>query len=144
MRIVIRSFGILVVTVAAAVSCGPPPAVGGAGPQHNVLTAAELAPMASVDLYTALQRIRPVWLRSRSPAPMCSGCDATQPGQRMGTEHATPVHVYVNGQRTEGVEQLRLIPVSTVLEVRFYEPQDANTHLGTGNDGGAIDVRVKP
>jgi hypothetical protein len=53
------------------------------------------------------------------------------------------VHVFVDGGRTEGVEVLRTIRAGAVRELRFYEPDQANTKFGTGNNGGVIAVTMK-
>lgn len=125
----IRRF-VIVVAAAAIAACA---SAGGrsSAVQHNVVTAADLAPMPNVSLYDALNRIRPSWFRSRNvitpsnPVPV-------------------PVHIYVGGVRSEGPDALKLITADRVQEVRFYEPQDANTRFGTDNNGGAINVILKP
>lgn len=111
-------------------ACAP---AGAAGPavQHNVVTAADLAPMPTATVYEALSRVRPTFLRSRDV-------------QTWDHPNPDPVHVYVNGSKTEGVDALKQIQADAVQEIRFYEPQDANTHFGTGNNGGVIAVTLKP
>jgi hypothetical protein len=46
----------------------------------------------------------------------------------------------VDGGQTEGLDVLRTIRASTVKELRFYEPAEANTKFGTGHNGGLIEV----
>ena len=118
-------------TLAAILSaCAQAGAAGPAG-DHNVVTAADLASMPSSTAYEALSRIRPTFLRSRDVRTW----DHPNP---------VPVHVYVNGSRTEGLDDLKQIQADAVREIRFYEPQDANTRFGTGNNGGVIAVTLKP
>jgi hypothetical protein len=95
-----------------------------------VVTEAELATVGDRSAYEALQQLRPTFLRSRDP-------------QTSSHPMSTPIAVFVNGGRTEGVDALRSIRASTVKEMRFYEPQDANTKFGTGHNGGAIEVTLK-
>jgi hypothetical protein len=104
----------------------PSAAVG----SRYVVTEAELASVGDRSAYEALQQLRPTFLRSRDP-------------QTSSNPDPTPVAVFVNGGRTEGLDALRSIRASTVKEMRFYEPQDANTRFGTGHNGGAIEVILK-
>jgi hypothetical protein len=53
--------------------------------------------------------------------------------------------LYVDGERMHGVDDLRRFSVKEVYEVRFYEPQLANTYFARyNNSGGAIAVALKP
>jgi hypothetical protein len=125
MRILIT---LLCAGVVSAGCASSPNAVG--APSRYVVTEAELANVGDRSAYEALQQIRPTFLRSRDPAT---------------TSHPdpTPVAVFINGGRTEGLDALRAIRASTVREMRFYEPQDANTKFGTGHNGGVIEVSLK-
>jgi hypothetical protein len=95
-----------------------------------LVTQEELAGVGDRSAYEALQQLRPSFLHSRNmqtssnPVPM-------------------PVDVFVDGGRTEGLDALKNIRASTVKEMRFYEPQDANTKFGTGHNGGVIAVTLK-
>jgi hypothetical protein len=98
---------------------------------HNLLTEAELQAAAETDgtLYDTIQRLRPTFLRSRQV-------------RTSSTPNPEPVHVFVNGQRAEGLEVLRQWSPQLVKEVRFYEPQEANVRFGTGHHGGLIAVTL--
>lgn len=95
-----------------------------------VITEEELASVGDRSAYEALQQLRPTFLRSRDT-------------QTSSNPNPKPVDVYVDGGRTEGLEALKGIRASTVKEMRFYEPQDANTKFGTGHNGGVIAVTMK-
>ena len=95
-----------------------------------VVTEEELASVGDRSAYEALQQLRPTFLRSRDP-------------QTSSNPTPKPVDVYVDGGRTEGLDALKGIRASTVKEMRFYEPQDANTRFGTGHNGGVIAVSMK-
>jgi len=95
-----------------------------------VVTADELVNVGDRSAYEALQQLRPTFLRSRDP-------------QTPSHQNPTPVAVFVDGGRTEGIEVLRSIRASTVREMRFYEPAEANTKFGTGHNGGVIAVSLK-
>jgi hypothetical protein len=121
------ALGCAVVLSAACASKGAP----GTGPtvSRYVVTEQDLTPVAERSAYEALQQIRPTFLRSRDP--------------QTPTHMPTPVAVFVDGGRTEGLDVLRSIRANRVKEMRFYEPQDANTKFGTGHNGGVIEVSLK-
>jgi len=100
------------------------------GGSRSVITETELANVREQSAYEALQELRPTFLRSRDPVTPTH-------------QNPTPIAVFINGGRTEGVEVLRTIRANTVKEMRFYEPQEANTRFGTGHNGGVIAVMLK-
>jgi len=101
-----------------------------AGGSRYVITEAELVNLGDRSVYDALVQLKPAFLRTRD-------------AQTSSHQDLTPVHVFVDGGRTEGVEVLRTIRASAVKELRFYEPDQANTKFGTGNNGGVIAVTMK-
>jgi hypothetical protein len=104
-----------------------PPPNGG----HDLITAEELETVRDYTLYDAVLRLRPNFLKSR--AVKAYGLPAT-----------SPVMVYVDGEKMDSIDDLRRISPNEVLEVRFYEPQIANTRFARyNNSGGAINVIMK-
>ena len=103
---------------------------GTAGASRYLVTEDELVNLGDRSAYEALQQLRPSFLHSRDT-------------QTSRNPIPAPVDVFVDGGRTEGVDALKGIRASTVKEMRFYEPQDANTKFGTGHNGGVIAVRLK-
>ena len=99
-------------------------------PSHYVVTEAELASVGDRSAYEALEQLRPTFLRSRDP-------------QTATHLNPTPVAVFIDGGRTEGLDILRSIRANTIKQMHFYEPQDANTRFGTGHNGGLIEVTLK-
>ena len=95
-----------------------------------LVTEEELANLGDRSAFEALQQLRPTFLHSRDT-------------QTSRNPIPAPVDVFVDGGRTEGVDALKGIRASTVKEMRFYEPQDANTKFGTGHNGGVIAVKLK-
>jgi hypothetical protein len=95
-----------------------------------LVTEEELAGVGDRSAYEALQQLRPTFLRSRDP-------------QTINNPNPAPIGVFVDGGRTEGLDALKRIRASTVKEMRFFEPQDANTRFGTGHNGGVIAVVLK-
>jgi hypothetical protein len=96
-----------------------------------VITAQELERAPELTLYDAIARLRPHFLRSRTI--MASG-----------KPESVPVHLYVDGDKMDSIDDLRRLSPTNVQEVRFYEPQKANTiFAGANNAGGAIAVILK-
>lgn len=121
----------LTALLAVVAACGGTQATNRPVPvgSHFVITEAELQAAQDRTLFELIQRIRPTFLRSRQV-------------QTTTTTNPEPVHVYVDGQRTEGLDVLRRFSPQLVHEVRFYEPQEANVRFGTGHHGGLIAVTL--
>jgi len=84
---------------------------------------AELLALQETSLETALERLRPEWLR-------------VNPSSRQVEAQAT-ASVYVDDMYMGGLESLRLVPVATVVELRYLSPSRANDWFGTGCRCGA-------
>jgi hypothetical protein len=84
----------------------------------------ELATVAQLDLYTAVSRLRPQWLRP-------------------GTRGQLP-EVIVDGTRQQGgADVLRSMRANEVSELQFMSASDATTRYGTGFTAGAIIVSTR-
>ncbi len=119
---------VLLVIGAGCVRPGAPPRVPRA---HDVISVEELDRVRENNLLDAVARLRPHFLRSR--AITAYGRPAT-----------APLMLYVDGEKMDGVDFLRRLSPGEVLEVRFYEPQVANTRFARYNNaGGAIAVILK-
>ena len=112
-------------------ACAPHSAPEPKNGDRYVITENELEKAPELTLYEAVARLRPHFLRSRTitaygkPAPV-------------------PVHLYVDGDKMDSIDDLRRLSPKMVQEVRFYEPQTANTiFAGANNAGGAIAVILK-
>src|SRR5437867_845740 len=100
----------LLVASVAAIGCGHVQSASPVASQqsvgsHNVLAESDLQNAFDRNLYDTIQRLRPMFLRSRQVAS-----PSTNP---------EPVHVFVDGAKAEGLEALRLIAPRAVKEVRF-------------------------
>ena len=125
----------LLITLASAVLLSAGCASSGASATspttaRYVVTQADLTNVGDRSVFEALQQVRPTFLRSRDV-------------QTSSHQEVTPVAVFVDGGRTEGLDVLRTIRASTVKELRFYEPAEANAKFGTGHNGGLIEVVMK-
>jgi len=99
----------------------PPPAA----PEKtlDVLRSVEIQsdPVGIDNAYDAVIRLRPHFLRSGLGVP-------------------EPPVVYLNDMRQGGPDQLGSIPVSVILEIRYFTPINADLQFHTYNPGGAIAV----
>jgi hypothetical protein len=93
---------------------------------RTVITAEELATVAGSDLFDAIRRLRPEYLRVRRQTTLMAG-DAD-------------IRVYVDGVRYGGVAELRSISVRSVAEVHFIDAREATIRWGTGHSLGVIHV----
>ena len=121
----------LVVALALAISAGCSSATqgSGAGPtsSSNILMRQELSTSNQANLYDAVQRLRPAFLRPRSTS--------AGPG-------FLPV-VFVDGIRKGSPDYLRAIPTNEVAEIRYLNVQDATTRYGMNVEAGVLDVKLR-
>jgi hypothetical protein len=91
------------------------------------LDASEIAASGESTAYDALERLRPMLLRS--------------------IRTSSDLHeriVYLDGLKLGGIEQLRNIAAAGVAEIRAVNGIEATALFGTGNSAGAIIVTSKP
>ena len=98
----------------------------GGGRESDVLTTADLVSTRTSNVYDAVAKLRPRWLRPRTPAA--------------SLVFPPEVHVYLGDQPMGGVDFLRTLEPDAVKEVRFYATADATTRWGSQNTGGVIAV----
>jgi hypothetical protein len=102
---------------------------GGGGGGGDVLTQEELLATNETEVYSALQRLRPTWLRVRGQTSFA------------GT---TTVTVFVDGSPRGEASELRAMPITDVVEVRYLAPSDAAFQFGTlAGSGGTISIRTR-
>jgi hypothetical protein len=105
----------------------PTAAAAPARSSSDVISAAEIRPGEHRDVYEAVQRLRPQFLRARGATSI----------RATSTEENLPV-VFLDEQRLGGVSTMRGLPVENVHEIRFIAPRDATTRWGTGYTAGVI------
>ena len=107
---------------AGCASSGTGSGSGGA----SLLTGEQLMETSERNLYTAIQRLRPHWLRPRgSPASV---------GE---------VALFVDGAPRGTVSELSSIPIDGVVEVQYYGVTEAGFTFGTaGGVAGVVEVRT--
>lgn len=124
---------VLRVTVAAALvvafaGCASSGSAGGGG-GRAVLTRAQLLETNEPDLYRAVERLRPQWLRPRGQ------------GSPSG---ATVVTLFLDGSPRGSVAEMRGMLVDNVDEVTYYSASEAAFQFGTiAGSGGSVAVRSR-
>ena len=117
--------------LAAVVAC----ASGGASPKvvppdRNVIAETELATVPTGNLYEAIERLRPNFLRSRGQMSINSP----------NGEYAL---VYMDGRPYGNLGSLRQIVTTQVETVHYYDATSAQQKFGMICGSGVIDVTTK-
>jgi hypothetical protein len=91
----------------------------------EVITRAELSSTTALNVFDAVQRLRPQFFKSRGRTSIL----------REGS--ATPL-VYLDDRRLGDLSYLRDIDLRTVFEVRYLSASAAQQKYGSGHPAGAI------
>jgi hypothetical protein len=118
---------LLALLLAAAATPALAAEPGPSGPNARSVTQQEIRQAAQSNLLDFVRANRPQWLRTR-------GVGAA----------ASPVAVYLDGQRVGGQEQLRGISTEITSGLRYVDGQEATTRWGPGHSNGAILVTTGP
>jgi len=123
---------VLAVLLVASTGCAT--AHGVAAPakadHRNVLEEQDLAPLARLDAFEALRRLKPHWLSGR-------GQTALLDPERQS------VRVYLDGMLNGDVASLRRVSMQTVGQIQFLDSRTATLRFGTGHAEGAILVTTR-
>jgi len=113
--------------VSLLIACG----TGRAGPSRNpnLITSEELRALDVSNAYEAIERLRPMFLRTR--------------GVTSATAEAPLPVIYIDGIRAGSPDVMRTLPVVDVQEIRYVSAADATTRYGTGHMGGVIEIRIR-
>jgi len=88
----------------------------------TLVTQEEIVETRTVNVYDAIQRLRPQWFTS---------------SQARGAR-SDPVQVYLDSNRYGTIESLHGLSVGGVQEIRYLSASEATNRWGTGHTGGAI------
>jgi hypothetical protein len=118
----------LCVAVASCASSGASSGGGSAAPRASAdhITFEELQQTPGLDLFTAVQRLRPQWLQVRG--------GVTAQGK-------ATISIFLDGVQQQGsVEILKDMRTTDIQEMRFMNARDATTRYGTDMAAGAIEI----
>lgn len=120
-------------------------------PRHSskyVLTSDDLTRVKANNLYDAIRKLRPEYLRNqRGPTSFTKLSSNGARGERSSdpspsgvgeTDGTLPIIVYVDGARIDGVENLKQFTADQVKEVRFVPGPEAGVRFGTDHAGGVL------
>ena len=114
-----------------------------------LITGAELAEAGANNLYDAIAKVRPDFFKPRGNTLAGAGTPSRGDADGMSSSVGTPVggtqnpvRVYHGDQMLVGADDLRQIPISTVVDVRFIPGPQAGVRYGTNHSGGVILVRT--
>lgn len=117
--------------LAATLGCATAPKNAPPQGNSNVITEEEIASSGVINAYEAVQRLRPKFLRARSPGSSLRNYNAGYPV------------VYISGMRHGDIQTLRQIPIIQITEIRYYNAAEANTKFGIDMPNGIIDLKLK-
>jgi hypothetical protein len=161
LRATSRRLLVAAVAMVAATACAS--AGGGASQERStpsgsryLITEAELEKVQADNLYDAINKLRPDFLRGRgenasfvqqsvpksSKEPASSAPASSSAGSASLTA-TNPVMVYKDNVRMSGVEELRQLQPATIREIRFLPGPEASIRFGTNNSSGAILITSK-
>jgi hypothetical protein len=126
MKLIRSTLALFLISLVAACATSS----GGAGSRSNtsVLTAEEIQAAGFNDAFSAVQSMRPQWLRVRGSGSMSS---------------REQVQVYLDGSRLGGTDQLRSIATSSINRIQYYDGLEASQRYGLGHGAGAIVVTTR-
>src|SRR5260370_15176844 len=105
---------------ATVVACASMGASGGGG-DRNVLTAQEIAARTDIlTAYDAVRQLRPWFVNQRGLVGIPKGQSDTKAQSDTTAANASQVKVFLGLRLLGAVDQLNQIPVSAVVEIRFY------------------------
>lgn len=132
MRIpIVTTRHLVAVALLALTACAQP-----SGTQRTVtrdphlITLEELANVDAANLFDAVNRLRPQFLRSRGVTSLQDPSPQT-------------AVVYLDGQRVGRIEFLERMSPLGVFSVRYMPPVDASSRYGLNHEGGAILVSTR-
>ncbi len=111
-------------------------AVSPANTNRSIISGEELTNSHETSLYTAIQRLRPDWLRTRGPSSISAG--------RSGNQDPDAVNVYQDLQKLGSVDVLRSMSLTQATSLKFYSASEAQLRFGTGNPNGVIQILTAP
>lgn len=119
------AFAALALTLAGCAGAGGGGTAGSARRGSSTrLVAEDLSAVAEMDLYGAISRLRPTWLRPQSRGTL-------------------PVIVVDGTPQAGGIDALRTMRAADATEVQYMNASDATTRYGTGYTAGAIIITTR-
>jgi hypothetical protein len=120
---------LIVLLLAVAACAGSSGNKSSATPRdRSTLTADDIQKTGAVDLFTAVQALRPQWLNKRGSTSF---------------RQVEMVRIYLDGNLMGGPEQLRQITTYSVETIRYMDGLEATQRYGLDHGQGAVLVFTK-
>jgi hypothetical protein len=128
----IRGLTVLLAFAAAAQTgcanglAGAPHSEAGATTRdHTVIVATDMESLQVANLYEAVEKLHPEWIRGRQTNRASRDRDGQiLPGQS---------ELFIDGQRQGSIDLMRSMRVGDVTTVKFYSASEAQAKFGMGN-----------
>jgi len=92
---------------------------------HTVIDATDMEPLQVANLYEAVEKLHPEWIRGRQTNRASRDRDGQiLPGQS---------ELFIDGQRQGSIDLMRSMRVGDVRTVKFYSASEAQAKFGMGN-----------
>ena len=118
--------GLLMITAIGTSGCASWTGGDVAAGDRNLLTREQLEPVSFMSAYQAIQRLRPIWLRSDR------GQDSFISQERRG------LRVYVDGVLYGNLPSLTTLQVRDIQEIRFLDAREATMQFGIDHGEGVV------
>lgn len=119
-------YGILLMVAGGCAAGGGATGTTGSGSSmRNVIGEAELEGMGELNVYEAVRRLKPTWLRYRGQSVL------TAP-EREGLK------IYLDGSYYGEPQSLEGLRVRNIQQIQFLDAREATLRLGTGHTVGAL------
>jgi hypothetical protein len=122
---------VLLLGFAAQTACSnglagaPHTAAGAVTRDHSVIDAADMEPLQVANLYEAVEKLHPEWIRGRQT----NRASRDRDGQIL----AGQAELFIDGARQGSIDLMRSMRVQDVTMIRFYSASEAQAKFGMGN-----------
>ena len=96
-------------------------------PSLTLITADELSRVQAVNVYEAVEKLRPEMLRGRGRTTFRTNVSAT------------PV-VYLDDHRLGEIDEMKQLPLSGIVLIRYINASEAHVRFGPNNTAGVIQI----
>ena len=118
----------LLAAVLLLTACSSNPAPAGPRTDRNLLSKTEIEAAGYTDAFTAVQSLRPQWLRARGVSSL---------------NQSESIKVYLDGSLLGGTDQLKQITTRSISSIRYYDALEATQRWGLDHGLGAIVVSTR-
>jgi hypothetical protein len=116
---------LLSVVVAGAACSGSPRTASAPSSSHSIIAESEIPKTGTESALDLIRRIRPDFLQNRTAGPF------------------VPPVVVTGGQRIGVLDDLKLVPASSLRQIRYYNIEEAKRKFGMQYASGVIELTYR-